>query len=464
MFKLRTAVDSANDAVIIANQGADGAPPTIEYVNAAFEGLYGYRAAEVIGKSLDMLHVDGAVGSGARRVADAMAAPDGYRKEHVDRTRDGAAIATEWRLNAVRNDCGVITHWVGIIRDMADKHRYEKALKESERRALNQLAELETLYHAAPIGLAMFSTDLRYMRINERLAEIDGVPLSEHLGRTPREIIPVLADQAEKLMRQVLQSGEPVLPIEIEWEPPEVPGDRRTWREQFYPVLVDGVIEGVGAVIEDITEQRRAETHLRFVMRELNHRVKNSLAVVQSMASQTVRASSTLAEFEEALIGRIRALANTHTLLTESNWHCADLRDVVRGAVRPYCRVANCEDVDIQGPQISLTPSAALAFSMVLHELTTNAAKYGALSSSDGRISVHWSLVDGLDGCRLVLNWAESGGPLLEPPRRTGFGSRLIDFTIAHEFGGKATIDHRRHGIACQIVIPWNNRTESKPG
>jgi two-component system CheB/CheR fusion protein len=328
-------------------------------------------------------------------------------------------------------------------------------LKESEKSARRQLAELETLYHTAPIGLAMFSTDLGFIRVNERLAEMNGIPADQHIGRTPRQVVAGLTDKAESLLRQVLETGKPTPCVEVEGETRKAPGVRRTWREQFYPVFFEGTIEGIGAVIEDITEQKRAEQHLKFVMHELNHRVKNSLAVVQSMASQTVRASTSLADFEEALIGRIRALADTHTLLAESNWRSADMREVVREAVRPY-RHAGGENVEIAGPELALTPSASLAFSMVLHELTTNAVKYGALSAPGGRVTIRWQLAGEEGGSELLLRWVEFGGPKVVKPARAGFGSQLIEFTIRHEFGGMATIDFPEAGVICEISIPWD--------
>ena len=218
-------------------------------------------------------------------------------------------------------------------------------------------------------------------------------------------------------------------------------------------VLLDNSIDAVGAVVEEITEHKRGERHLRLVMHELNHRVKNSLAVVQSIASQTVRSTTSLAEFEQALIGRIRALANTHTLLTDSNWRSAGLSDIVREAVRPY-RLGGTGTVVIDGPELFLTPSASLAFSMVLHELTTNAWKHGALSRPDGTVTIDWRLTEEPRGNRLILRWIETGGPQVEV-RPSRFWCQLIEFTISHEFGGTASTDYADNGVVCEIAIPW---------
>jgi PAS domain S-box-containing protein len=454
LTKLRAALESANDAVAIFETGSGGAGPMIEYVNAAFSRMFGYESADVIGKSPEMLRDRGSEGSPVLRLSDELHGHESYRQEVINRRSDGHEFIAEWRVTRVRDDSVEPNHWVAIIRDMTEKHSYERALKESEKRARRQLAELETLYHTAPIGLAMFSTDLRFIRVNERLAEMNGIPPEQHMGRTPRQVVPGLTDKAETLLRQVLETGNPTPCVEVEGETLRAPGVRRTWREQFYPVFFEGTIEGVGAVIEDITEQKRGEQHLKLVMHELNHRVKNSLAVVQSMASQTVRASTSLADFEASLIGRIRALADTHTLLIESDWRFADMRKVIREAVRPY-REAGGENVDIAGPELALTPSASLALSMVLHELTTNAVKYGSLSAPGGRVTIRWQVAGEESGSELLLRWAESGGPKVVKPVRAGFGSQLIDFTIKHEFGGTATIDYPETGVICEISIPW---------
>ena len=454
LAKLNAALDSANDAIAIFDVGGDRAEPLIEYVNPAFLQMFGYEITEAIGKSLDSLSSRDGKGSLAEELRRELRAHKSFRREMVNHRSTGSQFVAEWHVTGIRDDSGQTGNWVAVIRDMTEKYNYERALRDSEQFARKQFAELETLYGTAPIGLAMLSRDLRFVRVNQRLAKINGIPAEQHIHRTPRQIVPALADQLEPLIRKVLETGEAVLGVEIEGETPMAPGVARNWREHFYPIFLDNSIEAVGVVIEEITEHKRGERHLRLVMNELNHRVKNSLAVVQSIASQTVRSSSSLADFEEALIGRIRALANTHTLLTESNWRSAKLSDIVREAVRPY-RLGGSDTVVINGPELSLTPSASLAFSMVLHELTTNAWKHGALSRLGGIVTIEWRLTEEPRGNRLILRWVETGGPHVVGPARPGFGGQLIEFTISHEFGGIATINYTATGVVCDIAIPW---------
>lgn len=207
----------------------------------------------------------------------------------------------------------------------------------------------------------------------------------------------------------------------------------------------------VGAVntLIDISHRNADDERRRLLINELNHRVKNTLATVQSIAAFTSRdlAGEALQSFEARLI----ALSNAHGLLTRESWEGAFLHELVARTLAPLS--APCEGrLEISGPELRLTPQMAVALSMALHELCTNAAKYGALSGTEGR--VHWSLA-GLDGKRrLLLCWTEHGGPPVQPPRQCGFGSRLIERGIAHELGANVRLEFAPTGIVCEIDAP----------
>ena len=193
-------------------------------------------------------------------------------------------------------------------------------------------------------------------------------------------------------------------------------------------------------------EEQRALQRQRLMINELNHRVKNTLATVQSLARQSRgRPADTpgLAAFTE----RLMALARAHDLLTQSVWEGADLHDILHQTLEPY------EDrAVLAGPTVALTPNAALALSMVFHELATNAVKYGALSTPDGTVTVVWH-VDPLALHRLTLHWEERGGPSVSPPSRTGFGSRLIAASLKSDLGGEARFDYRPTGLVCVLTL-----------
>jgi two-component sensor histidine kinase len=179
---------------------------------------------------------------------------------------------------------------------------------------------------------------------------------------------------------------------------------------------------------------------------ELDHRVKNILATVQSIAHQTLPPDGAT----EAFAGRLTALGRAHSLLAQHRWEGAQLRALVEGALAPYQR----EQVEVDGPDALLEPKAAQVFSMVLHELATNAAKYGALSRRSGRLTVAWELESRAGARQLSLYWAEQGGPAVAEPQRSGFGSKLIRQAVAYELDGEAQLEYRPEGLRCTLVVP----------
>jgi two-component sensor histidine kinase len=193
-------------------------------------------------------------------------------------------------------------------------------------------------------------------------------------------------------------------------------------------------------------EEQRARQRQRLMINELNHRVKNTLSTVQSLARQSLgRPSDTpgLTAFTE----RLMALARAHDLLTKSVWEGADLQDILHQTLEPY------EDRTVlAGPSVALTPNAALALSMVFHELATNAVKYGALSTPDGAVTVVWH-VDPTALNRVTLHWEERGGPTVATPSRSGFGSRLIAASLKSDLGGEARFDYRPSGLVCVLTL-----------
>jgi PAS domain S-box-containing protein len=216
-------------------------------------------------------------------------------------------------------------------------------------------------------------------------------------------------------------------------------------------VAPDGTLIGVAAVMRDIRARRRAEEHQRLLINELNHRVKNTLAIVQGLAQQSFRAIESEGA-RGAFEGRLLALAAAHNLLTDQRWERAPLRELVAQVLAPY-RGTGGSRVEIDGPPLDLDPKTAVAVAMALHELATNAAKYGALSTPDGHVAIRWSAEAGSPP-RMRLCWTERGGPVVVPPARRGFGSRLIERGISADLHGSATLTFRPEGLECEIEAP----------
>ncbi|GJD66313.1 sensor histidine kinase [Methylobacterium frigidaeris] len=200
-----------------------------------------------------------------------------------------------------------------------------------------------------------------------------------------------------------------------------------------------------------LAAEKRAAEHQRLLIDELNHRVKNTLATVQSIATQTLRNAPTTEEAREALETRLLALSRAHNVLTQESWEGANLSDVVAQAIAPYDRRED-QRFQVSGPEVRLPPQMALALAMAFQELATNAVKYGALSNQTGHVAITWTKAS--RPARLCLRWSETGGPaVVEPPRR-GFGSRLIEHNLARDLDGHVKITFGKSGAICTIDAP----------
>lgn len=231
-----------------------------------------------------------------------------------------------------------------------------------------------------------------------------------------------------------------------------VVGDRRIWIDfQIAPVF-----NAAGEVTElipsgvDISERKDAEAHRELLIRELSHRVKNTLATIQSIAGQSVRAAKSMDEFRSSFSARLRAIAASHDLLVDFDQDVVPVEALVEGQVLQY--TANKKQLVVTGESFDLPGDVAHALGLVLHELATNAAKYGALSSDAGTVSVSWVVKNDGDQSKLVLAWRESGGPEVKAPTRRGFGSRLIERCLAPT-GDHARIDYDPRGLSCDIMM-----------
>jgi two-component sensor histidine kinase len=203
---------------------------------------------------------------------------------------------------------------------------------------------------------------------------------------------------------------------------------------------------------DEIAYRQRSEEHQRLLLEELNHRVKNMLAVVTGIASQTARSSRSVTAFNENFLARLGALGRAYTLLTARRWETMPLQGLVEEILAPYAQSGGGH-LDIAGPHVALTPKPALAMSMILHELVTNASKYGALAVPAGRIFVEWS-VSTEPARRVRLTWRETGVGQINPPRRSGFGTRMIEASMRHELGGQVAVAYGEDGVSYEFEFP----------
>ncbi|TAJ74809.1 MAG: GAF domain-containing protein [Phenylobacterium sp.] len=205
----------------------------------------------------------------------------------------------------------------------------------------------------------------------------------------------------------------------------------------------------------DLMESLRAELdHKQLLVNELNHRVKNTMAIVQSLSAQTLRADRPTALARADFDSRLMALAGAHVLMTEAEWRSVSLRELVVRTTQPFAQGSGAARFHLDGPDATLPPKSAVAFALAVHELCTNAAKYGALSTGAGRVAIDWGLAESPDGPRLRLSWRESGGPPVAEPARRGFGSRLLERGLAAELRGQVRLGFPPDGLVCEIDAP----------
>ncbi len=348
--------------------------------------------------------------------------------------------------------------------DITSRKSYEETLKRNEKEMARQYAELENLYDTTPVGLALTDKDMKWVRINETMAAINGYSVAEHIGTVINDLLPELEDTVVPIFRHVFETGEPVLGVAIEGETHAAPGEMRNWLADYYPVMQDGRVFAVGACVREVTDQTRMVTRIqdqndrqRLLLGELQHRVKNMLATISAISKLLLKGVDDPTVYQERLLERLGAISRTHDLLTDVDWTNATFAEIVANEARPYIQ-ADVERVTLSGPTLSLNAKEALSIGMAIHELMTNAAKYGALSTEEGRIEIATArdASDGNDRARIV--WQERGGPRIEaPPDRKGFGSVVIERVLKADLNGQVTADYRPDGLRFAIEFNLEN-------
>jgi len=312
-------------------------------------------------------------------------------------------------------------------------------------------------YEHAAIGIVELDAEGRFMRVNEAICSIVGGTREELLswklqGRTH----PDDRDVDDELYRRQVAGDIGFYSIEKRFM-------RKDGRVIWIAVRSSTVRDSTGhflygvRVVQDVTERKEAEERQKLLIDELNHRVKNTLATVQSLATQTARGTDSPEAFRKAFEGRLIALSQAHDQLTRRHWKSADLRDIVEGATAPHlAHPPESQDrIAVEGEPITVTPRVALTLALGLHELTTNASKYGALSVPAGRIEVSWRIErPPSQAPTLWIEWRERGGPPVTVPARQGFGTRFIEGSVASELQGKARLDYDPAGLICTMEIP----------
>ncbi|HWE21584.1 MAG TPA: PAS domain S-box protein [Hyphomicrobiaceae bacterium] len=440
--RLAAIVDSSHDAVV--SEGLDG---LITTWNRGAERLFGYTSGEMIGRPITTLiaadrhHEEAEILQHIRRGG----CVDPF--ETVRKHRDGSAVDVSVSVSPLKNAAGEVIGASSIARDITKRKEAELALAERE-------AQLGLAGKAARVGSFVVDYATRLIHISPGFAAIHG--LAEETEELTCEewracVLPDDLERFEALRSQVI--AERRRELTMEYRTVGADGEAR-WMESRGLVSydADGRPTRLVGVHIDITERKRAEDQQRRLVAELDHRVKNVLATVQAVASHTMQASGSMEHFVTALDGRIRSMASTHELLSHRRWLGIPLAELVERELAPYTTGSN---VEIGGPEVMLNAEAGQTMATVLHELVTNAAKYGALSVPSGRVSIRWRVpLNGSATDKLVLTWRETGGPLVVPPRKSSYGMQVVRELVPYELGG--TVDHvlAPEGAQCQLEIP----------
>jgi PAS domain S-box-containing protein len=408
----------------------------IEFWNSGAEGLYGFTSEEAVGCSSHALLQ-------TKFPVEFIELITRLRNErhwsgelrHI--CKDGHEVIVESRLQLLRD--GTV---IEVNRDVTERKKIEANLREAEQ----QLLFLASLVQSSDDAIVSKNLDGIITSWNKGAERIFGYTAEEVVGQPITIVIPQDRQDEERTILTRIRRGERIEHFETIRQHKR--GSLIWVSLTISPVKnAEGKIVGASKIARDITEQKRTNDLIATLAREAEHRSKNLLATVQ--ATVNLSQSDTTEGLKRAIEGRIQALANVNSLFVDSRWTGAELSTMATRELAPYSQ-KNKTRVQINGPQVLLEPGAAQTIAVILHELATNAAKYGALSAPNGQIDLQWSHEA---GGRLHLRWTETGGPAVETPTRKGFGGRVIEQMIA-QLKGKTCFDWRADGLVCEITLP----------
>jgi PAS domain S-box-containing protein len=351
--------------------------------------------------------------------------------------KDGTFRWLEVYGQCLYDEAGKPLRMAGVAVDITQRKKAELAI--------GRLAAIVASSDDAIIGMDLNGIITTWNRGADRLYDYRS---EEVIGKPVGILLPDDRKDEELQILERISRGEHVDPYETVRQRKD--GSQIEISLTVSPVTdAQGKVVGASKIARDITDRKEAERLQRTLMRELKHRMQNTLATVLAIARQTFREADGDRTAYQSFEARLLALSRGHDLLTRDAWDRAEFAEVVVQLLAAY----DCDQFEIGGPALRLTPKSALALTLTLHELATNAAKYGALSVPSGRVAITWG-VERADSPRFVFRWQERGGPPVSPPTRKGFGSSLIESALATQLKGEVRITYERAGVICDIVAP----------
>jgi PAS domain S-box-containing protein len=419
----------------------------VEFVNEAHKSLFGH--ADAVGQPFAEAFADLLAANEPGVFLHAITTGERFvgRGARIRIPKPGGAVEerrVDFVIEPMLDDLGRAEGLFTETFDLTELVRAQEAIAESRKR-------LSAALSVARLGVFEWDAATDTLTFDARVREIygfgpdDPITLETAKARIESQDLPrIYADATESI-----SGGRTRRELEFRIRRPDGAVREVVSISDAYLGRAGGVLRVIG-VTHDVTERRASERRRQLLINELNHRVKNTLATVQSLAAQTLRSAPDLPAAREAFEARLVALAAAHDLLTAQSWQGAWLGDVAATAMAPF-EVTNRPQISRSGPAVWLKAHQAMALSLALHELATNAGKYGALSLPEGRVKLRWSRTSAGE---LTLAWSETGGPRVAPPARAGFGTRLLQRSLSHELRGEVNLAFPPEGVRCEIRFP----------
>jgi PAS domain S-box-containing protein len=420
----------SRDAIISCTR--DG---IIQTWNDGAQRLLGWTPGDVLGRSVLFCVAE----RDKQRVSEILArAAEGEHAQQEAQVldREGRSLETSLGVAAVHDRKGEVVALSIIVRDLRRRRRSEA-----------NDAMLASVVQQSRDSIFSVTRDGLISTWNPASEQLYGYTQEEAIGRPLSVIVPESRREESRSMFATVMRGEMVL--------------FETLRQRRDGSLVDvsisgaplrdshGTIVGISSIHRDITSQRQHEKQMRLVMRELAHRSKNLLAIIISMAAQTARTARTVSDFTSRFTQRLQGIAHSHDLLIQQNWRGAPIRELVRSHLEPFLE-GDRNRIHLSGPDVIVDPKAAQNLGLALHELATNASKYGALSSPSGSVSISWTKTNG----QFRIAWQEQNGPSVRPPNQRGFGQAVLERLACQALEGTAHLEFEPDGVRWVMEIP----------
>ncbi|QXQ07367.1 PAS domain S-box protein [Sphingosinicellaceae bacterium] len=442
--RLRLIIEAAVDYAIITTD-LDG---IIESWSAGAARMFGRDADIVIGRPCAMLFTDSdqAAGVPEAEIRNTLACERAHDERWHPRS-NGELFWGRCEIITLRSPGSQPLGLLKILQDRTAPRAAERKLRESETRGRLALDAAELgAFEAVPGSGEVFGDERAHELLGH--ADTEAVSFDELMARLHVED----RERFDAAVRAAIAAGNEGR-LDIDYRVLVAATAEIRWlRSRARVIKLPGERLRLVGTVRDISRERAADEHRRLLSNELQHRVKNTLGVVQGIVAQSLRTVATPAEAREAISSRLTTLAHAHDLLTQTSWQSARIHAVVQGAVLVH--LAEPDRVVVEGPNIELKARSALALSMALHELFTNAVKHGALSNADGSVELRWAVGDGNgNGSKSFdIVWQEEGGPQVSPPTRSGFGTRLIGASLNGDLGGRGVVEYLEAGVRWSLA------------